>query len=107
MNDVTNAEVNDVLSGLQHGTLKMVYARHERDKRLFYCTVKYVDQPANLEQIKKAVADVFAAHPDKVEQVEARPARIGWLVGQSMKLLHGAADPEVVLLECSQKLALL
>jgi hypothetical protein len=107
MNDVMSEEVHDVLAGLQHGTLKMVYARHERDKRLFYCTVKYADQPATLEQIKKAVADVFDAHPDKVEQVEARPFQIGWLVGQSMKLLHGAADPEVVLLECSQRLALL
>lgn len=102
MNDLTSAEVFDVLQGLQHGTLKMVYARHERDKRLFYCTVKYADQPATIEQINEAVAKVFATNPDKVAQLKEKPTRIGWFVGQSMKLLHGAADPELVCFACNE-----
>jgi hypothetical protein len=93
------------LAGLQHGSLKMVYARHERDKRLFYCTLKYVDQPASIETIREKVGEVFAENSDKAAQAKERPALIGWFVGQTMKLLHGAADPEIVCFECSQTLS--
>lgn len=104
MKDVTSAEVFDALAGLQHGTLKMVHARHERDKRLFYCTLKYVDQPASLDDIKKAVAEVIDGNRDKAMQVREKPARIGWFVGQTMKALNGAADPELVCFECNEEL---
>jgi len=106
MEDLMPAEVFDVLQGLKFGTLKMVYARHERDKRLFYCTVKYVEQPASLEKIAESVAKVIADNPDKVAQVKEKPQRLGWFVGQTMKLLHGAADPELVCAECTKQLSL-
>jgi Asp-tRNA(Asn)/Glu-tRNA(Gln) amidotransferase B subunit len=102
--DVMSAEVFDALAGLQHGTLKMVHARHERDKRMFYCTLKYVDQPANLDEIKKAVAEVVDANRDKAIQVREKPSRIGWFVGQTMKLLNGTADPELVCFQCNEEL---
>jgi Asp-tRNA(Asn)/Glu-tRNA(Gln) amidotransferase B subunit len=107
MEDVTSAEVFDVLAGLQHGTLKMTYARHERDKRLFYCTVKYVEQPSSIEDIKNAVTKIVQGNRDKVVQARQKPALTGWFVGQTMKALNGLADPEAVCLECNKQISAL
>ncbi|GGE47056.1 aspartyl/glutamyl-tRNA(Asn/Gln) amidotransferase subunit B [Agaricicola taiwanensis] len=46
--------------------------------------------------IEKAVDDVIAANPDKVEQVKAKPTMIGWFVGQVMKSTGGKANPQAV-----------
>ena len=35
--------------------------------------------------IEKAVDEIIAANPDKVEQVKAKPSMLGWFVGQVMK----------------------
>jgi aspartyl-tRNA(Asn)/glutamyl-tRNA(Gln) amidotransferase subunit B len=37
---------------------------------------------------------VIAANPDKVEQVKAKPAMLGWFVGQVMKASQGKANPQ-------------
>ncbi len=46
--------------------------------------------------IEKAVADVLAANPDKVEQAREKPAMAGWFVGQVMKATGGKANPQSV-----------
>jgi aspartyl-tRNA(Asn)/glutamyl-tRNA(Gln) amidotransferase subunit B len=46
--------------------------------------------------IEKAVDDIIAANPDKVEQVKAKPTMIGWFVGQVMKSTGGKANPAAV-----------
>jgi len=46
--------------------------------------------------IEQAVDAVIAANPDKVEQVKAKPAALGWFVGQVMKSTGGKANPQVV-----------
>jgi aspartyl-tRNA(Asn)/glutamyl-tRNA(Gln) amidotransferase subunit B len=46
--------------------------------------------------IEKAVEEVIAANPDKVEQVKAKPAMLGWFVGQVMKGSGGKANPQAV-----------
>jgi aspartyl-tRNA(Asn)/glutamyl-tRNA(Gln) amidotransferase subunit B len=46
--------------------------------------------------IEKAVLEVIAANPDKVEQVKAKPTMLGWFVGQVMKSTGGKANPQVV-----------
>jgi len=46
--------------------------------------------------IEKAVDEVIAANPDKVEQAKAKPALIGWFVGQVMKATGGKASPQAV-----------
>jgi aspartyl-tRNA(Asn)/glutamyl-tRNA(Gln) amidotransferase subunit B len=46
--------------------------------------------------IEKAIDAVIAANPDKVEQVKARPAALGWFVGQVMKSTGGKANPQAV-----------
>ncbi|MGN8019486.1 Asp-tRNA(Asn)/Glu-tRNA(Gln) amidotransferase subunit GatB [Phyllobacterium sp. 22229] len=46
--------------------------------------------------IEKAVDDVIAANPDKVEQAKAKPTMAGWFVGQVMKSTGGKANPQAV-----------
>ncbi|MBN8911856.1 MAG: Asp-tRNA(Asn)/Glu-tRNA(Gln) amidotransferase subunit GatB, partial [Rhizobiales bacterium] len=46
--------------------------------------------------IEKAVDDIIAANPDKVEQAKAKPSMIGWFVGQVMKSTGGKANPAAV-----------
>jgi aspartyl-tRNA(Asn)/glutamyl-tRNA(Gln) amidotransferase subunit B len=46
--------------------------------------------------IEKAVDAVMASNPDKVEQVKAKPAMLGWFVGQVMKQSGGKANPAAV-----------
>ncbi|PSM20168.1 Asp-tRNA(Asn)/Glu-tRNA(Gln) amidotransferase subunit GatB [Nitratireductor sp. StC3] len=46
--------------------------------------------------IEKAVNEVIAANPDKVEQAKAKPTLAGWFVGQVMKATGGKANPQAV-----------
>ena len=46
--------------------------------------------------IEKIVAEVVAANPDKAEQARAKPAMLGWFVGQVMKASQGKANPQAV-----------
>ena len=46
--------------------------------------------------IEKAVDAIIAANPDKVEAVKAKPAALGWFVGQVMKSTGGKANPQAV-----------
>jgi aspartyl-tRNA(Asn)/glutamyl-tRNA(Gln) amidotransferase subunit B len=53
-------------------------------------------QVTDLGAIEKVVADIIAANPDKVAQAKAKPAMIGWFVGQVMKSSGGKANPQAV-----------
>ncbi len=46
--------------------------------------------------IEKAVDEIVAANPDKVEQARAKPTLAGWFVGQVMKATGGKANPQAV-----------
>ncbi|HEY8383628.1 MAG TPA: Asp-tRNA(Asn)/Glu-tRNA(Gln) amidotransferase subunit GatB [Microvirga sp.] len=46
--------------------------------------------------IEKAVDDIIAANPEKVEQAKAKPTLLGWFVGQVMKSTGGKANPAAV-----------
>ena len=46
--------------------------------------------------IEKAVDEIVAANPDKVEQARTKPAMLGWFVGQVMKSSGGKANPQAV-----------
>lgn len=46
--------------------------------------------------IEKAIDDIIAKNPDKVAQVQAKPAMLGWFVGQVMKASGGKANPAAV-----------
>src|SRR6202043_2346411 len=49
-------------------------------------------QVTDLGAIEKVVDDIVAANPDKVAQAKAKPAMIGWFVGQVMKSSGGKAN---------------
>jgi len=53
-------------------------------------------QVTDLGAIEKVVDDIIAANPDKVSQAKAKPAMVGWFVGQVMKSSGGKANPQVV-----------
>ncbi|MDB5547695.1 MAG: aspartyl/glutamyl-tRNA(Asn/Gln) amidotransferase subunit [Tardiphaga sp.] len=53
-------------------------------------------QVTDLGAIEKVVDDIIAANPDKVAQARAKPALIGWFVGQVMKSSGGKANPQAV-----------
>jgi aspartyl-tRNA(Asn)/glutamyl-tRNA(Gln) amidotransferase subunit B len=53
-------------------------------------------QVTDIGAIEKAVDDIIAANPDKVEQVKAKPSMLGWFVGQVMKSTGGKANPQAV-----------
>ena len=63
-------------------------------------------QVTDLSAIEKAVDAVIAANPDKVAQVQAKPAMIGWFVGQVMKSTGGKANPQAVNELLAKKLGL-
>jgi aspartyl-tRNA(Asn)/glutamyl-tRNA(Gln) amidotransferase subunit B len=63
-------------------------------------------QVTDLGAIEKVVDDIVAANPDKVAQVVAKPAMIGWFVGQVMKSSGGKANPQAVNALLKQKLGL-
>lgn len=46
--------------------------------------------------IEKAVDEIIAANPEKVEQVKAKPTMLGWFVGQAMKASGGKANPQAL-----------
>jgi aspartyl-tRNA(Asn)/glutamyl-tRNA(Gln) amidotransferase subunit B len=43
--------------------------------------------------IEKVIDEVIAANPEKAEQARAKPAMLGWFVGQVMKQSGGKANP--------------
>ncbi|MEW6640013.1 MAG: Asp-tRNA(Asn)/Glu-tRNA(Gln) amidotransferase subunit GatB [Pseudomonadota bacterium] len=53
-------------------------------------------QVTDLGAIEKVVDDIIAANPDKVAQAQAKPAMVGWFVGQVMKSSGGKANPQAV-----------
>jgi aspartyl-tRNA(Asn)/glutamyl-tRNA(Gln) amidotransferase subunit B len=53
-------------------------------------------QVTDLGAIEKVVDDIIAANPDKAAQAQAKPAMIGWFVGQVMKSSGGKANPQAV-----------
>ncbi len=56
--------------------------------------------------IEKAVDEIIAANPEKVEQAKAKPTMLGWFVGQVMKQTGGKANPEAVNTLLKQKLGI-
>jgi aspartyl-tRNA(Asn)/glutamyl-tRNA(Gln) amidotransferase subunit B len=56
--------------------------------------------------IEKVVDEIVAKNPDKVAQAQAKPAMIGWFVGQVMRASGGKANPQAVNDLLKQKLGI-
>jgi aspartyl-tRNA(Asn)/glutamyl-tRNA(Gln) amidotransferase subunit B len=55
-----------------------------------------MQQLSDLSAIEPLVEELIAKNPDKAEQARAKPALIGWFVGQVMKASEGKANPKAV-----------
>lgn len=64
-----------------------------------------LSQITDSSSIEKIIIDIIATNPDKVEQLKAKPALIGWFVGQVMKVSEGKASPQIVNKLLKQKLS--
>jgi aspartyl-tRNA(Asn)/glutamyl-tRNA(Gln) amidotransferase subunit B len=53
-------------------------------------------QVTDMGAIEKAVDEIIAANPDKVEAVKLKASMLGWFVGQVMKTTGGKANPQAV-----------
>jgi aspartyl-tRNA(Asn)/glutamyl-tRNA(Gln) amidotransferase subunit B len=53
-------------------------------------------QVTDIGAIEKAVDEIIAANPDKVEAVKLKASMLGWFVGQVMKTTGGKANPQSV-----------
>jgi aspartyl-tRNA(Asn)/glutamyl-tRNA(Gln) amidotransferase subunit B len=63
-------------------------------------------QVTDTSAIEAAVDAVISANPDKVAQAKAKPAMLGWFVGQVMKQSGGKANPATVNAVLKQKLGI-
>ena len=55
-----------------------------------------MQQVTDTGAIEKMVDEIIAANPDKAGQAHAKPAMLGWFVGQAMKASGGKANPQAV-----------
>jgi aspartyl-tRNA(Asn)/glutamyl-tRNA(Gln) amidotransferase subunit B len=55
-----------------------------------------LQQVTDVAAIERLVDDILRRNPEKAEQAAAKPALIGWFVGQVMKSSGGKANPQAV-----------
>jgi len=53
-------------------------------------------QVTDVAAIEPVIDEIIAKNPDKLQQAKAKPALIGWFVGQVMKASGGKANPKAV-----------
>ena len=58
--------------------------------------VRNMRQVTDTSTLEKAIEDVIAANPAKVEEIKSKPKLSGWFVGQVMKTTGGKANPQAV-----------
>lgn len=100
---VSPAQLGSIIDFIKSGTISGKIA-----KDLFEIVWNEGGDPAQLVEergmkqvtdtgaIEKAVDEIIAANPEKVEQVKAKPTLAGWFVGQVMKATGGKANPQAV-----------
>ena len=100
---VSPAQLGGVIDLIKEGTIsgkiakdlfEIVWAEGGDPKEIV--EKRGMKQVTDTGAIEKAVDDVIAANPDKVEQARAKPTMAGWFVGQVMKATGGKANPQAV-----------
>ena len=100
---VSPAQLGGVIDLIKEGTIsgkiakdlfEIVWAEGGDPKEIV--EKRGMKQVTDTGAIEKAVDDVIAANPDKVEQARAKPTMAGWFVGQVMKASGGKANPQAV-----------
>ncbi len=100
---VSAAQLGAILDLLAEGTIsgkiakelfEIVWSEGGNPRQLV--AARGLTQVTDLGAIERAVDAVIAADPAKAEQVKAKPALLGWFVGQVMKASQGKANPQAV-----------
>jgi aspartyl-tRNA(Asn)/glutamyl-tRNA(Gln) amidotransferase subunit B len=84
-----------VISGKIAKDLFEIVWREGGDPRAIVET-RGMKQVTDTGAIERAIDEIIAANPDKVEQAKAKPTLLGWFVGQVMKATGGKANPQAV-----------
>jgi aspartyl-tRNA(Asn)/glutamyl-tRNA(Gln) amidotransferase subunit B len=92
-----------VISGKIAKDLFEIVWREGGDPRAIVET-RGMKQVTDTGAIERAIDEIIAANPDKVEQVKAKPTMLGWFVGQAMKASGGKANPQALNEILKQKL---
>ncbi|HEY7765979.1 MAG TPA: Asp-tRNA(Asn)/Glu-tRNA(Gln) amidotransferase subunit GatB [Aestuariivirgaceae bacterium] len=68
--------------------------------------VRGLKQMTDTAALERTIEEILATNPDKAEQAKAKPALLGWFVGQVMKATGGKANPQSVNTLLREKLGL-
>jgi aspartyl-tRNA(Asn)/glutamyl-tRNA(Gln) amidotransferase subunit B len=100
---ITAAQLGGILDLIKAGTISGKIAKDvfeivwtEGGDPTEIVETRGLKQVTDTGAIEKAVDEVIAANPDKVEQAKQKPALVGWFVGQVMKATGGKASPQAV-----------
>jgi aspartyl-tRNA(Asn)/glutamyl-tRNA(Gln) amidotransferase subunit B len=100
---VTTAQLASILDLIAAGTISGKIAKDlfeiiwtEGGDPRALVEARGMQQVTDLSVIEKVIDEIIAANPDKVVQAKAKPALIGWFVGQAMKASGGKANPQAV-----------
>jgi aspartyl-tRNA(Asn)/glutamyl-tRNA(Gln) amidotransferase subunit B len=100
---ITAAQLGGILDLIKAGTISGKIAKDvfeivwtEGGDPTEIVETRGLKQVTDTGAIEKAVDEVIAANPDKVEQAKQKPALVGWFVGQAMKATGGKASPQAV-----------
>ena len=69
---------------------------HPKESARHFVVNNNLIQVTDMGAIEKAVDEIIAANPDKVEAVKVKASLLGWFVGQVMKTTGGKANPQSV-----------
>ncbi len=100
---VSSAQLGAILDLVKDGTISGKIAKdlfeivwsEGGDPRALVET-RGMKQVTDAGAIEKLIDEIVAKNPDKAEQVKAKPAMIGWFVGQVMRGSAGKANPQTV-----------
>jgi aspartyl-tRNA(Asn)/glutamyl-tRNA(Gln) amidotransferase subunit B len=100
---VSSAQLGTILDLIADGTISGKIAKDlfeivwsEGGDPRAIVVARDMQQVTDLGAIEKIVDEIVAANPDKLAQAKAKPAALGWFVGQVMKAMGGKANPQAV-----------
>jgi aspartyl-tRNA(Asn)/glutamyl-tRNA(Gln) amidotransferase subunit B len=100
---VSAGQLGDILDLIAEGTISGKIAKDlfdivwtERVNPRAVVEARGLKQVTDAAAIAKIVDDIVARNPDKAAQARAKPAMLGWFVGQVMKGSGGKANPQAV-----------
>jgi aspartyl-tRNA(Asn)/glutamyl-tRNA(Gln) amidotransferase subunit B len=100
---VTAKQIAEIVDLIADGTISGKIAKdlfeiiwNEGGEPRAIVELRGMKQVTDIGAIEKAVDEVIAKNPDKVEQVKKKPTMLGWFVGQVIKQSGGKANPQAV-----------